>query len=70
MKLQRNRGLVAHATIPRFHFVASRLRRYGGKISLMDKTFTINGMHNSGCVTRITRSLSGFAWTAAPQPLW
>ena len=27
----------------------------------MDKTFTIDGMRNSGCVTRITRSLSGFA---------
>lgn len=27
----------------------------------MDKTFTIDGMRDSGCVTRITRSLSGFA---------
>jgi hypothetical protein len=27
----------------------------------MDKTFTIDGMRDSGCVARITRSLSGFA---------
>jgi hypothetical protein len=27
----------------------------------MDKTFTIDGMRGSGCVARITRSLSGFA---------
>ena len=27
----------------------------------MDKTFTIEGMHCGGCVSRITKSLSGFA---------
>ena len=36
-------------------------RQLGHKISDMDKTFIIAGMRDSGCVTRITRSLSGFA---------